>query len=317
MSEKDARLAARREFGADDVYREETRDTWRSVALADLWRSIVFALRSLARSPGFTFVAIITRSLGIGANTSMFSIVNGIVPQPLPYADSQQMDRIYRTTVSAPSGGVAPYNLSHLESELDAYGEITAYVYGDMSFSEPGQPAQMADALRVSTNFFEVFATHPQLGRAFHSAEEIEGSHRVLVISNRMWRNRFGSRADIIGHTVRINSEPNEIIGVMPESFNDWRHMGWVDVFRPLGLTAEELTDKERQIMHLIGRRAPGVTAKKGSQLIAGFGASLAHDFPATNAESSWRAASGSKVTTAPKPFTSPPPFSTASARPT
>lgn len=292
MSERDARLAARREFGAVDNYREETRDTWRPAALADLWRSIVFAFRSLARSPGFTFVAIITLALGIGANTSMFSIVNGIVLKPLPYADSLQMDRIYRTTATDPTGGVAPSDLSHLESKLDAYGEIATYVYGDMSLSEPGQPAQMADALRVSSNFFRVFATQPQLGRAFQPNEEIEGNHRVLVISNRMWRNRFGSREDIIGHSVRINGEPNEIVGVMPESFNDWRYMGWVDVFRPLGLTSAELTDQERKIMHLIGRRAPGITAEEGAQLIAGFGTSLAQDFPATNAESSWRAVS-------------------------
>jgi len=289
LSEHDARLAARRDFGATDAYREETRDTWRPAALADLWRSILFAIRSLARSPGFTFVAIITLTLGIGANTSMFSIVNGIMLKPLPYADSHKMDRIYRATAADPTGGVAPADLSHLKSELASYGEIASYVYSDMSLSEPGQPAQMADALRVSSNFFSVFATQPHLGRAFQPTEEIEGNHRVLVISNRMWRNRFGSRDDIIGHTVRINGEPNEIVGVMPESFNDWRYMGWVDVFRPLGLSPAEITDQERKIMNLVGRRAPDVTADEGAQLIAGFGIRLAQDFPASNSESSWR----------------------------
>lgn len=292
MSKSQANSAAHREFGTTDSYREEVRDSWRPSALADLWRSIVFAIRSLARSPGFTFVAIVTLALGIGANTSMFSIVNGIVLKPLPYANSDQMDRIYRVTSVDPAGGVAPADLAHLESELGAYGQVASYVYGDVSLSEPGRPAEMADALRVSNNFFYVFATQPHLGRSFRSGEEIEGNHRVVVISNRMWQNRFGSREDIIGHTVRLNGEPNEIVGVMPESFNDWRYMGWVDVFRPLGLSADEMTGHESNIMHLIGRRAHDVSKEEATQLIAGFGSRLAQDFPAANAESSWRGVS-------------------------
>lgn len=289
MSKYQATAAAHREFGTTDSYREEMRDSWTPPQLADFWRSVMFAVHSLARSPGFTFVAIVTLTLGIGANTSMFSVVNGVAFKPLPFADSEQMDRIYRATSANATGGVAAADLAHLDSELGSYGEIASYIFGDMSLSELGQPAEMADALRVSTNFFRVFATQPQIGRAFKPDEEIAGNHRVVVISNRMWRNRFGSRDDIVGHFVRINGEPNEIVGVMPESFNDWRYMGWVDVFRPLGLTAKEIADHDCKIIHLIGRRAPSVSVEEGAQLIAGFGTRLAQDFPVANAESSWR----------------------------
>ncbi|GAB5558481.1 MAG: ABC transporter permease [Synoicihabitans sp.] len=289
MNKREATAAAHREFGTTDSYREEVRDSWRPIAMADLWRSVLFAFRSLARTPGFTIVAIVTLALGIGANTSMFSVVNGVVFKPLPYPESERMDRIYRTTTSDPAGGVAPLDLAHLGEETKAYGEIASYTYASMSLSELNQPAEMADGIRVSTNFFRVFATQPQLGRAFHAHEEIAGNHRVLVISNRMWRNRFGSRADIIGHSIRINGEPNEIIGVMPESFNDWRYMGWVDIFRPLGLSAEEKVDHDQSILHLVGRRASDVSAAEGAQLIAGFGDRLAQDFPAVNAETGWR----------------------------
>lgn len=289
MSKRQATAAANREFGTTDSYREEVRDAWRPAALADLWRSVLFALKSLARTPGFTFVAIVTLALGIGANTSMFSVVNGVALKPLPYPESERMDRIYRTTTAEPDGGVSAMDLDYLGADLDAYGDIASYAYTSMSLSEPNEPAEMADGIRVSANFFRVFAIQPQLGRAFRAEEEIEGNHRVLVISNRMWRNRFGSREDVIGRSIRINGEPNEIIGVMPESFNDWRYMGWVDVFRPLGLNSDENTDRDHAILNLVGRRAPGVSAAEGAQLIAGFGSRLAQDFPAVHAESSWR----------------------------
>jgi putative ABC transport system permease protein len=200
---------------------------------------------------------------------------------------------------------VTPTDLTHLQPDLSAYGEIAVYIYSDMSLAEPGQPPEMTTALRVSTNFFKVFGIPPREGRPFRADEELEGNHRVLVISNRMRQNRFGSRDDIIGHTVRINGEPNEIIGVMPETFNDWRYMGQIDVFRPLGLTTAESTDQQRRIMQLLGRRTSGIDAETGAQLVAGFGARLAETFPATNAESGWRTVSldlikadpGSKLT--------------------
>lgn len=292
MSKREATAAAHREFGTTDSYREEVRDSWRPIAIADLSRSVMFALRSLARSPGFTLLAIVTLALGIGANTSMFSVVNGIVLKPLPYAESERMDRIYRTTTADPDGGVAAPDLAHVAPDLSSYGDIASYAYASMSLSEPNEPAEIAEGIRVSANFFRVFATQPQLGRAFRPDEEIEGNHRVLVISNRMWRNRFGSDPDIIGRSLRINGEQNEIVGVLPESFNDWRYMGWVDVFRPLGLTDDEKTDRAETMLHLVGRRAPEISATEGAQLIAGFGARLAQDFPAANAESSWRTVS-------------------------
>src|ERR1700720_765872 len=107
MSEREARFAAQREFGTVSAYREEIRDTWRPPELADLWRSLRFAVRSLARSPGFTLLAIVTLGLGIGANTAMFSIINSLMLKPLPYPDTGQLDAIYRTTPQNREGGFA------------------------------------------------------------------------------------------------------------------------------------------------------------------------------------------------------------------
>src|SRR5258708_27763876 len=122
------------------------------------------AIKSLSRSPGFTFIAIITLGLGIGANTSMFSILNGYTLRPAPYANRDRLERIYRTTRQDRRGGISPADYLDLKSQTSGYGEIAGYTATDMSIAEPGKPAQMADALLVSANLFSPLGTLPQLG---------------------------------------------------------------------------------------------------------------------------------------------------------
>ncbi|MDX6560081.1 MAG: hypothetical protein QOF72_3130, partial [Blastocatellia bacterium] len=229
MSEREARLAAQREFGAVSAYREEIRDTWRPPELADLWRSLHFAVRSLARSPGFTLLAIVTLGLGIGANTSMFSIVNGILLKPLPYPDSAQLDAIYRATAQNREGNFSLADFIDLQHAKDGYGDVAAYALVEASLSEPGHAAEMAEAARSTANLFSLLGIRPQLGRDFRNGEGTPGRDRVVILSQRTWRNRFGGNPDVIGRTIRIDGEQHQVIGVLPTSFNDWRHLGAID----------------------------------------------------------------------------------------
>ena len=247
------------------------------------------AIKSLRRSPGFTLIAVITLGLGIGANTSMFSILNGYMLRPAPYADHDRLDRIYRATRQDSRGGFSPADYLDLKSEMSGYGEIAAYASSDMSLSEPDKPAEMADGLRVSANLFSTLGTRPELGRSFRPDEEIFGNHRVLVISDRYWQNRFGGDAHIIGRTVRVDGEPHEIVGVLPATFSDWRHLSWVDVFRPLGLSEKERRDRSSTWVRLVGRRSNTLTRMQADAFIASLGRRLAADFPAAHAESAWR----------------------------
>src|SRR5882672_3941029 len=161
-------------------------------ALVTLLRDVRIAMRLLRRSPGFTLVAIITLGFGIGANTSMFSILNGYMLRPAPYPDSDRLDRIYRATPQNPRGGISPADYLDLKSEMSGYGEIAAYASSDLSLSEPGRPAEMAEGLRTTANLFSILGTKPQLGRSFRPDEEIPGNDRVLIISHRYWQIRFG-----------------------------------------------------------------------------------------------------------------------------
>lgn len=246
------------------------------------------AARTLARSPGFTLLAVITLGLGIGANTAMFSVLNAILLKPLPYPESAQLDRIDRATEQNPVGRVSPADFLDLKQEMQSYGEVAGYTLGDTSLSEPGQPAEMVRALRSTANFFATLRVQPQLGRDFLPGEDLPGNDRVLIISQRCWQNRFGARSDVIGRTVRVDGEPHEIVGVLPAWFNDWRHFGPYDFFRPLAFDQQKSADRRTTNLRVIGRRSDKLSRTEAAGFIANFGARLAADFPEVNAGSTW-----------------------------
>ncbi len=252
-------------------------------------RDLRFALMSLRRSPGFTLIAVITLGLGIGANTAAFGILNEVLLRPLPYPGSDRLDRIYRATPQNSRGGVSPADYLDLQSEMSGYDEIAAYAYVEMSLSAPGEAAELARGARISANLFSTLGSEPRLGRGFRPEEELLGNHRVLIISDRYWQNRFGGDAGIIGRTVRIDGEVHDIVGVMPATLDDWRHLGGVDLFRPLGLTEKEKADRNSTSLRLVGRRSSTLTGEQGAALIASFGRRLAAEHPVAHAGTTWR----------------------------
>jgi putative ABC transport system permease protein len=254
-----------------------------------IFRDVRFAIQSLGRTPGFTLIAIITLGLGIGANTSMFSILNGYMLRPAPYPERDRVDRIYRATRQERRGGISPADYLDLKSQMAGYGEIAGYAVTDLSLAEPGKSAVMAEGLRVSANLFSTLGARPALGRSFRPDEEVLGNHRVLVISHRYWQNHFGGDGQIIGRKVRVDSEPYEIVGVLPADFSDWRHLTWVDVFRPLGLTEPETRDRNSTKIRLVGLRSAAVPRPQAEAFIADFGRRIARDFPAAHADTTWR----------------------------
>ena len=292
LSTAEARYAAQRKFGNVGSLQEQGRDArgwgWLDRTLKDFR----LALRQLTGSPGFTVLAIVTLALGIGANTAMFTVFNSLMFKPLPYANSAQLDRIDRVTAQNPEGRISPADYLDLQRSVQGYGDVTAYAVADTSLSAPGQPAEMARTGRISANFFSLLGVRLQLGRDFRPGEDVPGNDRVLILSQRSWQNRFGGRADIIGRTLRVNGEPHEIIGVLPASFNDWRHLGGLDLFIPLALSQAQATDRRSPSLRLIGRRDAQLVPTDTAGFIANFGARLARDFPDVNTGSTWRTVS-------------------------
>jgi len=286
---EEARLAAARKFGNLGSVQEEAREArgwgWLERALKDAR----IGIRRLAKAPGFTLLAVLTLALGIGANTAMFTMLDSVLLRPLPYSDVGELEAIWRVLPQSPQGSLSPADFADLQREAGPYGVVAAYAYANTTLAEPGQPAEMPRAIRVTANLLSLLGVQPRLGRDFRPQEALHGNDRVLILSDRYWRNRFGGRADIIGRTVRINGEPNEIIGVLPASFDDWRHLGWADVIQPLGLAPEKLADRRDTMLRVIGRRSPTVSPAQAAGWIAGFGARLAADHPEVDAGSSWR----------------------------
>ncbi|CAN5559903.1 ABC transporter permease [soil metagenome] len=289
MTERDARLAAQREFGAETAaYREEIRDTWRPPSFADLLRTFRLAMRSLARTPGFTLLAIVTLAFGIGGNTLMFSTFKSIVTKPLPYPQQEQLDRIDRVTPQNREGRISAADFLDLQREVRSYGEIAGYALGDTSVSEPGEPAEIVLAARATSNLLPTLRVQVQLGRGFEPHEQTPGNDRVVILSQRAWQNRFGGTSNVIGRIIRVDGEPHEIVGVLPVSFNDWRHLGSVDLFRPLAFDPQKTADRHSTILRVIGRRSENLGPAEARALIANFGARLATNFPELHAGSSW-----------------------------
>jgi putative ABC transport system permease protein len=258
-------------------------------AVIDVLRDLRVAIWSLRRSPGFTLIAIATLGLGVGANTSMFSILNGYMLRPAPYAERDRLDRIYRVPPRGPRGSFSPADYLELKEATGGYGEIAAYADSNVSLSEPGRSPEVAEGMRVSANLLTVLGCTPLLGRDFRPEEEIPGNDRVLILSHRYWQKRFGGDPRVIGHTVRIDGEPYEIVGVLPQDFSDWRHLASNDVYRPLALDEREARDRNATWIRIVGLRARSVTHAQAEAVITGVGRRLAREFPAADAGSTWR----------------------------
>ncbi len=242
------------------------------------------ALRSLAKSPGFTAIALLTLALGVGVNTAMFGVVRTLLLQPAPYPEPEHLVRVYRTS---PQSRTWPHSLPDLEdlrARNPAFASLAAFQWWQFSLAEPGQPPERLRGVLASADLFATIGLQPALGRAFTAEEQQPGRDRVVVLTDAFWRDRYGADPDIIGRTVRIDGVPQTVIGVMPPGFAYPLFWGRLQAIRPLVISADWQHDRGTHWLGAIARLRPGlplVSAQAGTSAIA---ASLAQQFPDTNA---------------------------------
>jgi len=289
LSADEAHFAAQRRFGNIASIQEHAREAhgwgWLDRILTDLR----FAVRQLAKSPGFSLLAIATLALGIGANTAMFNVANSMLLRPLPFDPAGRLDRFFRATAQNQEGQFSAADVRDLMQAGAPYGEIAPYEAGEASLSEPGQPPEMAVAYRVPASFFPLLKTTLQLGRNFRPGEAVPGNDRVVILSHRLWQNRLGGRTDILGHALRIDGETHLVIGVLPASFDDWRYLGAVDLFRPLALEPAQWADRQSTPLRILALPSNRPDRGTAVTLITGIGGRLAAAHPEVNAGSTWR----------------------------
>ena len=210
MIPKEARYAAMRQFGNVGALKEECRDTWGMRAINELLQDLRYGLRQLRRNPGFTIVAVLTLALGIGANTAIFSLVNGILLHPL---DFSQPDRLVSTTDYFPQCALVAMRSNMRSMDVAGYWDGQ-----ELNLTGMGEPARLHGAA-VSANFFSVLGIRPELGRTFLPGEDQPGKDDVVILSHALWLQKFGGDPNVIGRQVTLEGENREIVGVMPTGF--------------------------------------------------------------------------------------------------
>ncbi|MEO6995400.1 MAG: ABC transporter permease, partial [Lacunisphaera sp.] len=243
-----------------------------------------FATRQLVKSPGFTAIAILTLALGIGLNTSMFSLMNLLVLQPLPYPGKDHLVRIYRTTPQSQTSDHTAPDFTDLRTAAKDFADIAAFRTWGYVLAQADRTPVNLTALRVSANFFPAIGLQPELGRFFTQDEDAQGNH-VMIIGHAIWQTQFGGDPTIIGRNVRIDGEPTTIVGVMPASFASVFLWGPGDAFRPLALLDVEKMDRNNAAFSIIGRYHSDLTLEQLNARLTTIATTLAQNRPSANSK--------------------------------
>jgi predicted permease len=252
--------------------------TVNAVRTIDLRRDVQFAIRSLLKTPAFTIAATLALALGIGATTSILSVVNGVLLRPLPYVDSDRLVLLAHNDRNP----VAPANFLDWRRQTRSFTDVAAAEAWSVNLAGTDQPERVS-ALRLSAGMLPLLGMHPLLGRVFTMQEEIAGSERVAVISYGLWQRRFAADRAVIGRSVLFDGQPFTIIGVMPPTFQFapfWATHAEIWAPLPLGARA---TSRTGQSLRVFARLRPGVRLEQARSDLAAVSARLEREFPGTN----------------------------------
>jgi predicted permease len=252
----------------------QRRGSW----LADLAGDLRYALRMLRKNPGFAAVVIVTLALGIGANAAIFSVVNAVLLRPLPYKADDQLVVILRHG----TGPISPANFVDYRAQAQSFAAMGAAEYWTPNLSDVDQPEHLT-ALRLTSDVLPLLGVSPALGRVFAADEDQPGNHHVAVISDGLWRRRFGADQGIVGKSIRLDGEPFVVIGVMPRSFQFapfWATKA--ELWAPLAL-GPRAASRRGQSLRVFARLAPGVGLERARAEVGAITAQLERQFPGTN----------------------------------
>lgn len=291
VAPEEALYAARRALGNTALIAEDVRESWGLAWLDKFLCDVRYAARSLRHSPGFTAVAVLTLALGIGANSAIFSVIDAVVLQRLPFRDPDRLVRIYSTKNGALLTGFAnPGGPSFLDVRdfAERGHSLESFVLYDnwrknVSFgTNTAEREQMRVGL-IPAEFFPLLGVQPLLGRLFTQEEGLEGKGHFAAISARIWRERCSADPAILGRTIRINAEPYTIVAVMPDVMPGWMETGVIEVWTPHDFAHEQWAENSRNDrgFAVLARLLPGVSVGQAQKNLD----AVATDLAATHAE--------------------------------
>jgi putative ABC transport system permease protein len=248
-----------------------------------LLQDLRYSLRTFTKSPRFTAFAIITLALGIGANTSMFSVVNAIMLRPLPFPDYEQLVYVWENNLNAGlrRGISSPANYLDWRERNTVFAEMSAWRTWFYTIGETGEPEQVW-GVRTSSNFFNLIGIQPHIGRTFLPSEDSAGNNAVVVVSYGLWQRRFGADPNLIGQSVKIDHQSFTVIGILPEDFNLFGGQRQYDLWMPFVIDDSQLSRDDYSIL-VFARLKPNVTIEQAQAEMSTIAGQLEQEYPVTN----------------------------------
>jgi putative ABC transport system permease protein len=186
--------------------------------MQNFFQDVRYGIRTLARVPGFTFIALLVLALGIGANTAIFSVVNGVMLKPLAYRDADELVILWEKMKQTDTLDLAPDDFVEYRERLQSFEQVAASLKQGFTLTGNDEPERLEGA-EVSANLFQLLGAEPLLGRGFLAEEDKPGAPRVAVLSHSLWQRQFGGDKKIVNQTIQLNGEPTTVVGVMPADF--------------------------------------------------------------------------------------------------
>lgn len=280
----DAEAIARRRFGRVDSLHAACRDAHGIGSIEMLQQDVSFGVRLLRRSPAFTTTAVVTLALGIGTGTAAFSLVNAVLLKPLPYDAADRLVVVSQTDRDGTPGSVAPANWHDWARSARTLGGLAAF--SRWNFTIAGEPeAIRADGAIVLGPFFDVLGVPPALGRTFGPADRDGADTDVAVISDGLWRRRFGADPAVVGRSIRTGGGTVRVVGVMPPRFA--YPFPTTDIWAPLAMSPAIVGDRGSEWLQTIGRLAPGASVQDARAELVTLARQLAHAYPDVNRDES------------------------------
>jgi putative ABC transport system permease protein len=286
MAPEEARYAAMRKLGNQTRIREEIYEMNTIGFLETLWQDLRYGARSLRKSLGFTAVAVLTLALGIGANTTIFSVINAVLLRPLPFPDANRLALVWECDAHDSTNWniVSAPNFWDYQKQSDVFESMAIFDSGGRGYNlSQGSDPERVSGVRVSSQFFTVLGVQPLLGRGFLPDEESAGNDHEVVLSYPLWMRRYAGDPSLVGKTIRIDGESFTVVGIMPREFQFQFWSNPRELWVPVGYTEG---DKERggNSFVSIARLKPGITISQAASEMDTIGRRLMKQYPYENA---------------------------------
>ena len=252
--------------------------------MGNFWQDLRYGMRMLAKNPGFTVVAVLALALGIGANSAIFSVVNSILLNPLPYPNPERLVMVWEENTKAgyPRDTPAAANYIDWRDQSQSFEGMAAMAEQNFNLTGTGDPEKI-QGKRVSASLFTLLGVEPRLGRSFLPEEDQPGGNRVVLLSHGLWQRRFGANEKIIGQQLTLNGESYTVVGVMPAHFRFPARED--ELWVPIAFTQEEAANRGRHYLQVLARMKPGVALEQAQAEMNTIATRLQQQYPNQNVD--------------------------------